>query len=120
MNLITVPGAPVSWKRAKRSFDHSYTDPLAAMHMDRIRAFARNAGYRRPMAAPFRLTTRFYKDMPPWDLRFGDWDNLTKIVKDALNRLVWEDDRWVVRIGEGGKFTDSVPRTEIEIEQIPE
>lgn len=115
---FVVNGPPVTWKRAKRGEHGSYTDPRAAAHMEKVRAAARNAGVRACLAQPFRLSCRFYRDMDPWDVRFGDEDNLRKLLKDALTGIVWQDDRWVTRVGAGGKFRDERPRTEIEIEPL--
>jgi len=116
---FTVPGVPIPWKRARRAPRHSYTDPLAAIFMDRVRAAARNAGVRGPAkAVPFRLTARFYRmDLDTWHPHFGDLSNLIKIVEDALNGIIWTDDRWIVQYGPGGKFTGT-SRTEITIEEL--
>ncbi len=45
-----------------------------------------------------------------------DWDNLGKVT-DALNGIVWEDDKQVVD-GQVIKYYDREPRLEIVVKQI--
>lgn len=46
-----------------------------------------------------------------------DLDNYLKILGDALNGIVWHDDKQVVYVS-AGKFYSDVPRAEIEIKAI--
>jgi Holliday junction resolvase RusA-like endonuclease len=118
MISFTVPGIPVPWKRARKQGKRHFTDPRQAEHAERIRAAARNAGCREPGWGPFRVVCRFYRsDIEPQDARFGDRDNLGKLVADALTGIVWVDDRYIVD-GYDAKIRDDLgePRTEIEIE----
>lgn len=112
--VFTVPGDPVTWKRARRGKSGSYTDPKDAAHREKIRAFARNAGIRRKLTGPVRLAVTYYRETRDLTaLSFGDLDNLTKSVKDALRGIAYEDDRQVIAMvtlkGTGE------PRTEITI-----
>jgi Holliday junction resolvase RusA-like endonuclease len=46
-----------------------------------------------------------------------DWDNIAKVC-DALNGIVWRDDRQIVE-GRVSKRYDPDPRLEIEVEPLP-
>jgi Holliday junction resolvase RusA-like endonuclease len=112
---FTVPGPPVSWKRAKRGAGRSYTDPADALHREKIRAFARNAGIRRPIEGRVRLDLVFYVPHDPLDARVGDLDNLEKAVKDALQGIAFANDRQVCA-GAKRKTQDAArPRTEVTV-----
>lgn len=113
-----VPGPPVSWKRARRGKGHSYTDPKDAQHREKIRAFARNAGIRRPFEGRVRLDVTVYTPFDPLDLRSGDGDNHRKAIKDALAGIAYRNDIQVCA-GETMKAQDPAnPRTEITIAEV--
>ena len=112
---FSVPGDPVTWKRARRNGKRSYTDPLDAAHRDKIRAYARNAGIRRPLEGAVMLDLLFVSSRAddPTDLRVGDLDNLEKIVKDALKSIAFNDDRQVTDVVKRKRVSRENPRTEI-------
>lgn len=112
---FTVTGEPVTWKRAKRGEGHSYTDPKDEAHREKIRAAARNAGVRLPIAGPVSLTLRFYRGNTddPTALCTGDLDNLEKAVKDALKGIAYLDDRQVCDVHKRKRLDRCAPRTEV-------
>jgi Holliday junction resolvase RusA-like endonuclease len=115
---FTVPGDPVTWKRAKRGQGRSYTDPKDAAHREKIRAFARQAGIRQPLRGAVRLDVYVFTRFDPLDRRSGDRDNHEKAIKDALTGIAFVDDIQVVD-GRTRKARDEGdPRTEIEIAEI--
>jgi crossover junction endodeoxyribonuclease RusA len=69
-----------------------------------------------PVAAPFAVEARFFERREPPQL--ADVDNLQKLVGDALNGVVWEDDaqvvEWAASIERGARR----PRTELRIWQL--
>lgn len=117
---FTVPGEPVTWKRARRGRGRSYTDPKDAAHREKIRAFARNAGVRRPFAGPVALELAFYrrKADAPTALCTGDLDNLEKAVKDALSGIAYVDDRQVTDVVKRKRIDRARPRTEVTVVEL--
>lgn len=59
-----------------------------------------------PTDEPVEVSVRFYGE------RLGDIDNLAKLVLDAGNGVIWQDDRQV-RLLSAALIEDAVPRTEI-------
>jgi Holliday junction resolvase RusA-like endonuclease len=117
---FVIPGEPVSWKRAKRGNGFSYTDPKDKAHREKIRAYARNAGVRRPFTGEVRLDVLVFTSLPPLDRRVGDRDNYLKGVQDALQGIAVRDDRQFCD-GRTLKAQDaSRPRTEVVIQPLPE
>ena len=112
---FTVPGEPVAWRRPGRRFGRYFTRPEDALHREKVRAAARNAGIRTPLTGPVRLDAVFFVSRDPLDPKVGDEDNLRKLVKDALQGIAYRNDRQVV-CGWTAKVQDSQdPRTEITV-----
>ena len=95
MNEIrfTVPGKPTAWKRVKvgrygQTYNPSQKD-------EETIGFYALAGRRNAklsiLGGSIRLQVICYGADPA-----SDWDNLGKCVSDALNGVVWQDDRQVV------------------------
>ena len=110
---FTVPGEPVPWKRARRGNGHSFTDPKDAAHREKIRAFARNAGVRVPLAGPLYMSATFYTSKPPLHPQVGDRDNYLKALKDALEGIAYKNDRQVVAGPTVKAQDEGNPRTEV-------
>ncbi len=87
-----------------------------------------------PLTGQIRVMLKFYqrapKNTPKWkiplmdrgDIRPNinpDVDNYVKLVLDALNGIIWEDDRYIVEI-HASKYYSINPRIEIFVDQIPE
>lgn len=66
----------------------------------------RNAGIVKPSAPQFPAVR-------------PDADNYLKFVKDCLNGLVWKDDGQVVKVTAEKRYTNSTPRTVININELP-
>jgi Holliday junction resolvase RusA-like endonuclease len=115
---FTVPGEPIPWKRARRGKGRSFTDPKDAMHREKIRAHARNAGIRRPFVGEVRLDVAVFTSLPVLDRRVGDRDNFLKAVQDALEGIaVLNDGQFCA--GETTKAQDAAnPRTEVVVQAI--
>lgn len=119
MTAFVVPGDPITWKRAGRGGGRTFTKPKDRSHRDRIIAFARNAGLRRPLTCPVELHLRFYfsRGADVTSLCVGDLDNLEKSVKDALKGVAFLDDRLVTDVVKRKRIDRENPRTEIEISE---
>lgn len=51
-----------------------------------------------PLTGNLALDLAFYEGPKQSPVHRQDWDNLAKLVGDALNGVIWEDDRQIVRI----------------------
>ena len=67
-----------------------------------------------PASASKKAKQRMYEGavMPT---KKPDWDNIGKIVTDALNGIAWHDDAQIVKASVSKKYTQEIPRIEINI-----
>lgn len=129
--VITVPGQPTGKARPRVVRGHTYTPVETTKAEWDIGWLAKQAGAQ-ITAAPVALTVRAYFRVPPrWPKRWRedaltgvlhhtrkpDGDNVLKLVGDALNHIIWEDDGQVVRATVEKWYSD-LPRLEIEIEVL--
>jgi Holliday junction resolvase RusA-like endonuclease len=89
---IVIPGEPIPKARPRLSNGHVHTAPRTAAAEARIREylFAQDPR-RRPVSEPVMLVTTFHTS----GKARGDLDNYVKLASDALNGIVWKDDRQV-------------------------
>jgi Holliday junction resolvase RusA-like endonuclease len=115
---FVIPGEPFGKERAGRrivrgaavEFVQSYNPPKTRKAEKVIATCARHAWGARPLLSgvPVQMVVRCYMPIPPsWTKRKQidavagrvrpiskpDWDNLGKLVSDALNEIIYEDDR---------------------------
>jgi crossover junction endodeoxyribonuclease RusA len=108
--LMTVPGNPVPWERARSRGAQHFTSPRSRAHKARIQVHAKQAKLPR-LAGPLRLSATFYRV----NAQACDVDNLAKAVQDALNGVAYEDDRQIVHLTAVKAIDRFNPRTEVEI-----
>ena len=124
-NLIafTVPGRPTAWKRpAQRRDGGRFDDPRQVKLKKTIAMLARHAAPEHwPIGLPMELWILFCfrhpKSAPQRQRPFTarpDLDNLTKLIKDALGGVAWNDDAQVV-VMHMLKTYDSENLTRIEV-----
>jgi Holliday junction resolvase RusA-like endonuclease len=100
---FTVPGVPVPWARARKCGKRHFTAPEMAAHMERVAyAFQAAAARSWPLDGMYSLYLLFV--LPDYKTR--DWDNLAKLIGDALNTLAWRDDNQITR-AEVDKLVDA-------------
>ena len=108
---IIIPGKPKSWKRTggsgKRRFDVQKT-AKGVIQVHAIQAI-KGLGYPWPLSwlyqvrinAYWPLATSKYRKREPIPVAprpiGADWDNLGKLVGDALEGICWENDRQIGR-----------------------
>lgn len=111
--VFFIPGLPVPWARAGKRGKVHYTRPVQKAYMQDIAlraAAAMSTQELKPFVGAVCLDIRFTIPIPS---RFGkaareaamdggepactgaDYDNLSKIITDALNGLAYEDDRQI-------------------------
>lgn len=115
-----LPGRPTSWKRTTGKGRARFTDPAmrAAKASHALRALAARQAWvlarRRPwpMAGEFEIEVLAF--MP--DRRgLPDWDNLGKLISDAIEGIVYENDRQVSDGIVRRRIDAARPRTEVVI-----
>lgn len=87
----------------------------------------------KPYTGQIRVQLKFYKNPPKstpnWQLEYmdlgyirpnksPDLDNYVKLVLDALNGILWEDDRYIIEMHSGKFYTTSEPKIEIVMEHV--
>lgn len=134
---IQVLGEPNAQKRHRSvrmgGFTRQY-DPSSADKGDFLSLVHKHAP-ETPYSVPLQLDLRFYfsrpkshyktgknahllKDNPPeYHTSRPDIDNLSKFVMDALNKVYWKDDSYIVSCTVQKMYSDK-PRTEIEVSTI--
>lgn len=123
--VFTVPGDPMPWKRAGRDGRTNRTFTPAKMESRKADvkiiggAKMRSRGFKMaPKGVPVFITVDAYFKMPKrssitkadyearldgvYHCQVPDVDNITKLIKDALNGVVWADDcqaqiRWAFK-----------------------
>jgi len=93
---FTVPGVPVPWQRSKQSGKRHYTAPEVTGHMERVAYTFQSAVADRAGTWALDGVYRLHLTFVLPDYKTRDWDNLAKLVSDALNTLAWHDDNQVM------------------------
>lgn len=124
MITFVVPGRPQAWQRAtpiryrdkmgqmktgkiKPKKTKSYQDHVAWLAKQAMSATGMHNPTRRPVKLMVEITMEIPKTWPDWKYQAAkngfieptgkpDADNIVKTVKDALNKVYWEDDSQVV------------------------
>lgn len=116
--LVEIPGEPVSKGRPRFFNGHAVTpkETRAAEQVVGLLARARLQGRDVDARSLFAATLFFATSSPA----LRDLDNLAKLVLDALNKIVWKDDRQVEELHAKLVRGDDRPRTVIEIHRTGE
>jgi Holliday junction resolvase RusA-like endonuclease len=116
VHAFTVLGLPQAWQRARVSADGKHFTPPKTRRYERLVATV--AGLQRPPA--WRLDGTYRVEVHAYfpDARPRDVDNVAKAVLDGLNRVLWNDDRQVVRIVSEKHVDRARPRIEVTVELV--
>lgn len=118
--IITIPGRPVPWARAQGGkFTKHFTPPRQRAHMNAIKLIAKLAmrGHK-IFTGPVELKLIFtYKGNRGWKPSVADLDNLTKLVADSCNKILWKDDAQVC-ILHAMKLYNTEEKTEIRVKPL--
>jgi Holliday junction resolvase RusA-like endonuclease len=116
ITTFTCEGPPQPKERARACSNGKHITPKKTRAYERL--VGTIAGLQRPRM--WRLDGRYRVEMRAYfgDARARDVDNVAKSVLDGLNRVLWHDDRQVVRVA-CEKFVDRArPRIEVWVELI--
>lgn len=131
MLTFTVPGEPRGWARARTSGARFFTDSKTRSEKQAVAAWAIEAGAVMT-DGPVLLSIRAYVGIPKSAskkrqaaMRDGaelpckkpDFDNIQKLIGDALTGVVWRDDVQVTDATFCRRWSDK-PRLEIEIRPL--
>jgi Holliday junction resolvase RusA-like endonuclease len=112
---LQINGEPTPKTRVRFGKGRAYTTPNVLAAEREIEILARQQ-VKTPARGPVALHVDFYMG----NARKVDWDNLAKLVCDALNGIVWDDDSQIVR-ADVGKFVDRAkPRVEMTVWRLIE
>lgn len=111
---FVVPGDPVPWARSRSNGRQHFTDATRRAYRAKVqgRAVAALAGYDLHTG---RVALDLIAYMP--DRRHRDWDNIGKMISDALNGIAWVDDEQVDDGRVRKRYGD--PDTRIEVVVTP-
>jgi crossover junction endodeoxyribonuclease RusA len=113
---ITIPGHPVPKGRPRFARSgHTYTPPRTRKAEDAVAMSSltrRHAADHWPVTGPIAMTLAFHVRRP------ADLDNLVKLVADALQHVVYADDRQIVQLHASRHDKADNPRTEIAIHTL--
>ena len=92
-----VDATPIPQERPRFSYKGI---PYYSKESQNYRAFISHTaqqtmGDRAPIDVPVAVTIDFFKNLDTSHPHFGDADNLAKAVLDAMNKIVYKDDRLV-------------------------
>ena len=111
---LVIPGRPASWQRPVGRRRH--TDPRVRVAQQRIRIVAREAlpeGWARTGSFGLVVAARFVRGSS-----LADCDNLAKLVGDALEGLVYDNDRQVVELRALKEYGAERDETVVHVERI--
>jgi Holliday junction resolvase RusA-like endonuclease len=130
MIFFSVPGQPVPWARAGAHGKVRFTPAPQRSYAGVLKLYAQRAMRGSLIDGPVSLTLRAYYLWPKsmsakkramvgaqWKVSKPDADNLVKILKDALNQVVWTDDARIARMVVE-KLYDDRPRLDVEITEM--
>jgi Holliday junction resolvase RusA-like endonuclease len=112
---FVVPGDPRPKERPRfHEREYTYTPRETQRAEHTVKVVARSAKVK-PIQGPVSIELRFFRATK----RRCDWDNLAKLVCDALNGIAWKDDSQIVdaRIVKG--HDAGSPRTEVVVQTHP-
>lgn len=129
---LTIPGEPCAKQRPRMTkVGHTYTPQKTVNYETLVKQLYITQGNER-LEGALKLTVNAYFSIPKsaskkktldmYESRIRptkrpDWDNIGKIISDALNGLAYHDDSQIVA-ATVGKWYSTEPRVEIEITEL--
>lgn len=128
---LTIPGEPCAKQRPRLGKGFTYTPTKTVNYETLVKQLYITQGNER-LEGALKLTVNAYFSIPKsaskkktldmYESRIRptkrpDWDNIGKIISDALNGLAYHDDSQIVA-ATVGKWYSTEPRVEIEITEL--
>lgn len=134
MIKLTIPGPPCAKQRPRLGKYGTYTPEKTMNYETLVKELYIVEHHNRQLEGALSMTVRAYFQIPKSasqkkavEMQEGkirpttkpDWDNVGKIVADALNGLAYRDDSQIVRATVEKYYSDE-PRVEVEIQEMGE
>lgn len=132
---LTIPGKPLGKQRPRVMRNgHTYTPDKTVNYETLVKQLYIEKYFQKQLSGPIKATITAYMPIPKSEskvrkgkMREGkirptkkpDWDNIGKIITDALNGLAYDDDKQIVDARVIKLYGDQ-PRVEVELEEIEE
>lgn len=114
--VFMVPGEPVPKARPRVVRGGTYTPPRTVEAEERVRQYIKVAyPHLRPAGCDYAVSLEFQFG----GVGRGDWDNYAKLICDALNGVVWQDDHQIRRADVQLRRNFDTPCTIVTIEALP-
>ena len=129
---FTIDGLPVAKGRPRVTRNGTYTPAKTKNYEKLVQLYFNNQYKGDPLEGPLRLTIDFYMYIPKntskkrrklknnkaiLPTKKPDFDNLTKSITDALNKLAYKDDNQIVEAHIFKYYSDN-PKAVVKIETI--
>lgn len=116
---ILVEGEPIPAARPRFSGGRVYQPKRNSDYRQRVQTAARAAMKgSAPMTGAIKADVKLFRRFKPTAKIFGDVDNHLKNIFDAMNSVVYVDDRQIVRCVVEKHLDKVNPRAEIQIEEM--
>ena len=132
---LTIPGKPLGKQRPRVMRNgHTYTPDKTVNYETLVKQLYIEKYFQKQLSGPIKATITAYMYIPKSEskkrkkkmlaneilpCKMPDWDNIGKIITDALNGLAYEDDKQIVDARVVKVYGDQ-PRVEVELEEIKE
>ncbi len=117
MIKLVIPGRPIPKKRprlnSKNSRSYVYTPPETAEYERKVGWYALQAAKGKSFSNDIAVFIKLYFK----DRRFGDVDNYGKALLDAIQGIVFDNDKQVAKL-HIERYIDDNERAEIEIREV--
>lgn len=132
MIRLLIPGQPCAKQRPRHGKGYTYTPEKTVNYETFVKELYIIGNYGKQLEGALEMTVRAYFKIPKsasnkkaYEMGCGsirptgkpDWDNIGKILSDALNGLAYRDDSQIVR-ATVEKWYSLDPRVEVEIQEI--
>jgi Holliday junction resolvase RusA-like endonuclease len=127
MIKLTIPGQPCAKQRPKHGKGFTYTPAKTVNYETLVKELYIMQNFRQQLEGALKITVKAYFQTPKTKQKAAanglrpttkpDWDNVGKIISDALNGLAYHDDSQIVS-ATVEKYYSEFPQVEVEIEEV--
>ena len=110
---FTVPGTPVPKGRPRFGSGHAYTPQRTKTYEAKVKMLALKARQEARLK-PFQGDVSLYVQI--WGLKQGDITNVVKALEDAMNGVIYDDDKQISYL-EVERFESAKPHVTVTVEE---